>query len=133
VVVGLRARALYLLGRYDESYEATRHCEEISATDDPASRADWAPTRAKILARRGDQARAEAMAREAVDIVSVSDGLAQQAGALLDLAEILRGQKQTDEAISLVKRALDLYERKGVRPAAAACRRILSGQDPSLA
>jgi hypothetical protein len=48
-----------------------------------------------------------------------------QAGALLDLAGVLRLAGRGDEAVSLARRALALAERKGHRVAAARAEELL--------
>jgi len=66
-----------------------------------------------VLARRGEHAEAERLAREAVAICDETDMLDQQGDAYADLAEVLSLADKTDEAAVALEQALDRYERKG--------------------
>jgi ATP/maltotriose-dependent transcriptional regulator MalT len=68
---------------------------------------------AKVLARRGDDERAEELAREAAAMVETTDFPDLQAQTLLSLAEVLRLGGSVEEARSLVDRAHALYAKKG--------------------
>ena len=66
-----------------------------------------------MLARRGDTAEAERLAREAVAIgaeTQMPDSLGE---AQSDLAEVLTLAGKTDEAEAALREALALFERKG--------------------
>jgi hypothetical protein len=65
-----------------------------------------------VLAAHGDGPSGEALAREAVERAASTDDLNLRAGALLDLADILR-RKDEDEANAAMREALELFERKG--------------------
>jgi hypothetical protein len=66
-----------------------------------------------VHARRGEQADAERLAREAVAICDDTEMLDRQGDAYGDLAEVLVLADRTDEAIPVLKEALERYERKG--------------------
>ena len=72
----------------------------------------WRQVRAKVLARRGEHAEAERLAREAVAIGEKTDMLNAQGDAYADLAEVLLLGGQADEAAAALEQALDRYERK---------------------
>ena len=72
-----------------------------------------APGGAKVLARRGEHAEAERLAREAVAIGDGTDMLNPQGDANADLAEVLLRGGKTHEAAAALTQALDRYERKG--------------------
>ncbi len=91
--LGSLAQALYALDRLDEADRRAAQAAELGASDDAITQMLWRQVRAKVLARRGEHAEAERLAREAV--------------AVLELA----GRR--DEAAVEVKQALALYERKG--------------------
>ena len=69
--------------------------------------------RAKVLARRGEHAEAERLAREAVAIGATTEHLNAQGDANADLAEVLLLGGKADEAAAALEQALDRYERKG--------------------
>jgi tetratricopeptide (TPR) repeat protein len=69
--------------------------------------------RAKLLARRGEHAEAEQLAREAVAIGKGTDCLNWQGDAYADLAEVLLLSGKADEANVALEQALDRYEQKG--------------------
>ena len=69
--------------------------------------------RAKVLARRGEHAEAERLAREAVAIGEGTDALNWQGDANADLAEVLLLGGKAGEAAAALEQALDRYERKG--------------------
>ncbi len=81
-----------------------------------------------MLARRGRLEEAERLAAEAVELGADSDMLAMQAGALLDLARVLRLAGRDAEAAPLARRALALAERKGHVVAAAQARDLATAQ-----
>ena len=80
--------------------------------------------KAKVLARRGEPARAEALAREAVAYVEHSDFLPVHAQALMDLAEIRLLAGQPEAATPILTEATRLWEHKGNLVAAARTRRV---------
>ena len=79
-----------------------------------------------MLVARGEAAKAEGLAREAVQIAAGTDFLDMQGDSLLTLAEILGRQGRRDEADEAAREALSLYERKGNVVSAARARAVLS-------
>jgi thioredoxin-like negative regulator of GroEL len=69
--------------------------------------------RAKVLARRGEHAEAERLAREAVAMGEGTDHLDAQGDANADLAEVFLLAGKPDEASAALEQALEHYERKG--------------------
>ena len=72
----------------------------------------WRQVRAKVLARRGEHAEAEVLAREAVAIGEKTHLLNEQGNANADLAEVLLLTGKPDEAAAALEQALERYERK---------------------
>ncbi len=72
-VVGKLAQALYQLDRLDEADAAAGRAAELGASDDALTQMLWRQVRAKVLARRGDPAEAERLAREAVAIGTATE------------------------------------------------------------
>jgi class 3 adenylate cyclase/tetratricopeptide (TPR) repeat protein len=113
---GELAGALVELGRDEEAEEWTRRSEEAAASEDVASQMGWRQARARVLARRGEQADAERLAREAVEIGRRTDMLAWRGEGLLDLAEVLRLGGDGAGAAEAAREALELFEQKAVVP-----------------
>jgi class 3 adenylate cyclase/tetratricopeptide (TPR) repeat protein len=120
------ARALYGQGRLDEADELARRAEQSSAADDIWSKTWAGGTRAKVLARRGDDREAEQMAREAAARIEGTDALDLRGGALLDLADVLMLAGRKHEARASAEAALGLFERKGNVVSAEEARRMLA-------
>jgi class 3 adenylate cyclase/tetratricopeptide (TPR) repeat protein len=129
-MAALLARLVREQGRDDEALELTRAAEEASADDDPDAQALWRSTRAPILARAGQLAEAEEMARTAVDFVRRTEAPVMQADALSDLAHVLHIAGRQDEAGRAIDEAIDLYSRKGNVVAEARCRQWSRGWRP---
>ena len=87
--------------------------------------------RAKLLARRADAAGAEALARESVAIWAEGDNLLWHGYALMDLAEVLRLAGRAQEAVPVVEEAVELFDRKGIVPAAEAAQALLAELEPA--
>jgi tetratricopeptide (TPR) repeat protein len=104
--------AVYRQGRIDEAEAYSAISEELGASDDRVNETAWRILRAKVLSARGEFDRAEALAREAVEIAAETDYFELAAGTWLDLAEILRAAGNA-EARTAAREALVLYERKG--------------------
>jgi class 3 adenylate cyclase/tetratricopeptide (TPR) repeat protein len=124
-LTAMLADALLALGRADEALRATEEAEANSGPEDVSSQASWRQVRARVLARRGRIEEAERLAREAVRMLEGTQALAWHADALRDLAEILRRAERPDQAASVLRRALRLYEQKGDVVAAERAREIL--------
>ena len=107
------ARALYELDRLDEADAWATRSIQLSASDDAWTQMLSRQARAKVLARRGDNAEAVRLAREAVAIGAKTDHLNAQGDANADLAEVLMLSGKADEAAAALEQALDRYERKG--------------------
>jgi class 3 adenylate cyclase/tetratricopeptide (TPR) repeat protein len=107
------AEALYELGRLDEAEEWARKGSEMGGSDDMATQILASQVRAKVLARRGQYAEAERLAREAVTAADTTDALVSQGDARRDLAEVLELAGERQGAAAALTKALELYERKG--------------------
>jgi tetratricopeptide (TPR) repeat protein len=112
---GHLADALYALDRLDEADAWAGRAAEL---DTSASAWKWRQVKAKVLARRGEHAEGERLAREAVAIVEENDSLDRQGDAYADLAEVLALAGKPDEAASALEQALERYERKENRVSA---------------
>jgi len=121
------ARALYELDQLDEADSWAGRSAEIGTSDDALKEMHWRQVKAKVLARRGEQAEGERLAREAVAIGDGTDSLIGQGDAYADLAEVLFLGVKPDEAAAALRSALDRYERKGHIVLAQRIRERLAG------
>jgi len=113
LAAGNLARAVYALDRLDEADSWAGRSAELGSSDDAANETVWRQVSAKVLARRGEHAEAERLAREAVAIGEGTDSLVGQGDANADLAEVLLLAGKRDEALGALRNALERYERKG--------------------
>jgi predicted ATPase/class 3 adenylate cyclase len=119
------ADALYAQGLDERSFELTEVSKLATAPADLSAGIQWRSVQAKLLARRGDITAGEALAREAVALGSKTDFLVLRAGALMDLAEVLRFAGGEGKAAAVVEQALALYEQKGSVIGAKRARAVL--------
>jgi class 3 adenylate cyclase/tetratricopeptide (TPR) repeat protein len=110
---GTLAQALYALDRLNEAETWATRAAELGATDDAPTQMLWRQVRAQVLARRGEHAEAERLAREAVAIGERTDDINSLAGADQDLGEVLVLAGRPKDAAAALKQAAALYERKG--------------------
>ena len=107
------ARIVRDAGRDDEAFELSKTVEAAAAEDDVEAQVQWRSIRAPILARAGDLAGAEALARTALELARASEAPTLQADTLCELAEVLRLAQRPTEARSAFAEAITLYAAKG--------------------
>jgi class 3 adenylate cyclase/tetratricopeptide (TPR) repeat protein len=112
-MTALLSRLVRDQGRDDEALELSRAAEQTTDEDDFDSQALWRATRAPIIARAGDLAAAETLARHAVELVRRSEAPLLQADALAELAVVLKIAGRRDEARAAIEEAIALYGAKG--------------------
>ena len=110
---GMLAQALYALDRTEEAEAEAVRAAELGAQDDAMTQMLWRQVKAKVLARRGEWAEAERLAREAIAVGEETDMINAQGDAYGDFAEVLTLAGKRDEARAALGRALELFERKG--------------------
>jgi tetratricopeptide (TPR) repeat protein len=110
---GRLAQALYALDRLEEAEAWAGRAAELGATDDASTQMLWRQVRAKVVARRGEHADGERLAREAVAIGERTDTLNDQGDTHADLAEVLLLAGKPGEAAAALEQALERYQRKG--------------------
>jgi tetratricopeptide (TPR) repeat protein len=117
-------RAVYEQGRYEDAFALLDTIDETPAPD-----CEWVIKRrgvpARLLARRGEFAEAEKLAREGVAIAADSEFVVLHADVLLDLAEVLQLADRPDEAREATDQAVGIYERKGNVAAASTARSLV--------
>jgi hypothetical protein len=89
----------------------------------------WRSIRAPIVARAGNTAVAEELARTALEYVRRTEAPWLQADALAELALVLRIAGRADEARQVIDEAIALYSTKGNLVAVARCRAWASELD----
>jgi predicted ATPase/class 3 adenylate cyclase/tetratricopeptide (TPR) repeat protein len=119
----LLAHALCALGELDEAERFSHTSEDAAAPEDAFTHVLWRSARAKIRARRGDLAEAEALGREAVARAEKTDLLNTQGDTLADLAEVLALAGRPAEAAAVLEQAAEVFERKGNLTSLARARR----------
>ncbi len=107
------AAALVAQGRYEEAREPAEAAREIASTGDVLDQVVWHGALARVEAAAGNLENALALAHDAVEQASLTDGLTMQADALLDLAAVLERAGDTEEAARSTHDAAALYARKG--------------------
>jgi class 3 adenylate cyclase/tetratricopeptide (TPR) repeat protein len=111
VAAGL-ARAYCEVGRLDEAERWAARSAELGSADDASTQMLWRDARALAQAHRGQDAEAERLAREAVEIGEQTEALNAQAGTYADLGEVLTLAGRREEAAEALEQALARYEAK---------------------
>jgi class 3 adenylate cyclase/tetratricopeptide (TPR) repeat protein len=107
------AQALYVQGRFDEARPWVDLSREMATSDDYDAQARWRLAGAMLLAQGGEFDEAEAVAREAIELIGRSDELDNQAHVQLGLVEVLRLAGRYEDAIEALDGAIERFERKG--------------------
>ena len=124
---GRLGQALYALDRLDEAEAWAGRAAEVGASDDAMTQMLWRQVRAKVLARRGQLAEGERLAREAVAIGEETDMLNFQGDAYADLGEVLIVAGKPNEAVAALEQAVERYELKGNVPSTRRAQARLAG------
>jgi tetratricopeptide (TPR) repeat protein len=107
------AEAHFEAGNLDEAWRYATDARQTASRDDIASQGRSREIQARVLARRGQHAEAEELARQAVEIMGRTDYLALHADALAHLARVQHAAGKVADALSSARQAAELYERKG--------------------
>jgi hypothetical protein len=111
----LLARAMYQQEKYEDADALTVMSEEAGEGED-ALKAEWGPTRARIIGRSGDIAAGKELAAEAVEIALGGDTVITSGYALMALAELFLFEGDTTGAREWIAKTHELYEAKGIAP-----------------
>lgn len=114
-------------GRLDEAEEFCRIAAGLGADDDLTTQVLWRSARAKVRSARGRSDDAARLGREAVEIAGRTDDINLLADTLIDFASVLRSTGPSSEADEAVRRALELYTRKGNVVSAARAEPLAAG------
>jgi ATP/maltotriose-dependent transcriptional regulator MalT len=107
------AEAVYAQGRFPEALALSQTALELATRGDLAAELGWRCARAKALARAGEVAEGETLAREALALLAGTDVPGERAKALLALAEVLRIDGRGADADAAAAEAAALLARKG--------------------
>jgi class 3 adenylate cyclase len=107
------AETLVADGRYEEAARFAATSERAAASDDIHAQISWRVARAKASAGLGAAERAEAVAREAVDLATSTDSPYFAAEALEALVAALAAAGREADADAAAADAIELYEAKG--------------------
>jgi hypothetical protein len=111
-LAGQTALALLEVDRDDEAEHWIGVANAVGGADDVITQALIGEVRARLLSRRGNQAEAERLARDAVGLTERSDMLEAIADAKLNLAVVLQAAGKEAERLHAIEEAAALYERK---------------------
>jgi tetratricopeptide (TPR) repeat protein len=111
--LGYLAEASYGQGRYDDAEQLALEADEAGGPDDVETQRLSLGVRAKVLARRGEDAEAERLVRRVIELLEPTDTLTGKAEAWLDLAEVLHLIGRHPEAATAAHEAAKLYAEKG--------------------
>ena len=112
-IAALLSRVLRDQGSDVEAMVYSRIAEGATAADDAESQALWRSIRAPIIARAGNLAEAESLARSAVELSKKSDAPQMQADTLSELAAVLVLAERPKEARQVIETAIAIYQAKG--------------------
>jgi class 3 adenylate cyclase/tetratricopeptide (TPR) repeat protein len=125
-VAALLARVRLQRNRNDDAEDITRTCERLAAPDQADAQIKWRSIRAIAIARRGEHAEAERLAREALYLAGKTDQLDSRAEAHVDLAEVLLLSGRGRESGHELERAIALFQGKGNEVGERNARRLLA-------
>jgi class 3 adenylate cyclase/tetratricopeptide (TPR) repeat protein len=120
------AFALYEQGEYKEAEQMSRASEQAGSPEDLVTQVGWRTARAMILARRGELAAGEALARDALARALGSEYAETKAEAYLSLGEVLRLAQRPEEARGALECARAIFESKGFQLSADAAQAKLA-------
>jgi tetratricopeptide (TPR) repeat protein len=109
----LLARVVREQGRDDDALAFSEVAENEAAPHDFESQALWRSVRAPILARRGNLAEAEDLARAAVSVVREAEAPHLIAEVLVEFASVLQLVGKIDMARTNALEAIELFKSKG--------------------
>ncbi|HEY2187622.1 MAG TPA: hypothetical protein VGH48_03575, partial [Caldimonas sp.] len=112
-VAAVFARVQRERGRDDDALALAKTAEDAAAEDDIDAQVQWRSVRAPILARRGEHAAAEALARAALALATSAEVPLLLAEAHTDLAQVLALAGRADHARAEYRQAAEISAEKG--------------------
>ena len=126
-LVAILAEATYAQGRDDEAERLARSSEESASTQDIYSHALLRGVRAKVLARRGDDAQAEALADSAVALAETTDFAHLRWHTRMSQGEVFRLAGRAQDARRTLDEAIRIADDKGIVVGAQWARALVEG------
>ena len=123
MTAAMLGRLLFFHHDYDECDRYLKITEESDSPDDVGAETVWRGTRARLLVVGGDLQEARLLADSAVAAVSATDYLSLKGDALVDRATVLTAAGEDEAALSDLREAAALFERKGITSSLEAMRR----------
>src|SRR6266540_735225 len=130
-VAAFLAEVLYMQGKLAESEHWANVSARTAGSDDREAQADWRCVQAKLLARQGRFDEAEAMGREALEIVDRTGESDHKGDAYIDFAEICRLAGKPAEEQEALRQAIGWYDAKGNLVMAGKARTLLDELVPA--
>ena len=118
-MAALLARVVREQGRDEEALALSRTAERTAAEDDLDAQVLWRSIRAPIVARAGDWAGGEALARAALDLARQTETPVLQSDTLYELSTVLHLASRREEAQATLAEASAIYSAKGDRVSVA--------------
>jgi class 3 adenylate cyclase/tetratricopeptide (TPR) repeat protein len=100
------------LDRLGDAERWAARAAELGTDEDAVTQMLWRQARARVLARRGEHAEAERLARRAIEIAETTEDLNSKAEARADLGEVLAIAGRPEDAADVVEEALARFEAK---------------------
>jgi predicted ATPase/class 3 adenylate cyclase len=125
-LAAILAEAVYAQGRDAEAAELASASEDSAGAADAYSHALLRAVRAKVLARMGDRAAAEALAHEAVERADETDFLQLRWHTRMARAEVLHAAGRADAARADLLEAAELAGQKGCLVVVEQARAVLA-------
>jgi tetratricopeptide (TPR) repeat protein len=107
------AEVLWREGKHEEAERRALLSNRLATPDDWASQWQWRAAQAKVVTDRGELSEAERLARDAVSVIDRTDYIKSRGDARVSLAYVLRQAGRTQEAATVLREALELYDLKG--------------------
>jgi hypothetical protein len=114
------------MGRYEESEQRVLRGLEFGGSDDVVTQLLALQVRAKLSARRGDDATAVSLALHAVELAGTTQSPSVQGDAALAFAEVWHLGGNAERAEAETQRAIEKYQAKGGVAYVARARRLAS-------
>ena len=110
----LLARALCAVGKNDEAGRFVERSRAATESDESA-KAEWGPTKARLLARKGNLEEAISLAEETLRLTRAGQDVLSRGDSLTSAAEVFALAGRVDEARLHLVEALELYRAKGIK------------------
>ena len=104
---------LWRQGKHEEAERYALHSDRLAAPDDWMSQWQWRAAQAKGACRSRRAVGSRDSRPEAVSVIDQTDYIKSRGGARMSLAYVLRRAGSAQDAATVLREALELFERKG--------------------